>query len=80
MTTNEVTVKRITEEELTLDVLAIIKYRAEFEYIEVLDSNLEGTILKVALNPELEIDLNDCDWDNASQTKVKYIKKGEIHE
>ena len=73
----EVTVKRITEEELTLDVLAIIKYRAEFEYIEVKDSYLYGTILNVALNPALEIDLEDCDWDNAAQTKVEYIKEEE---
>jgi len=68
----KVTVRRITKEEMTIDVVGVIKYRAESEYIEPIDSNLEGTTLKVAMNPVLEIDLNDCDWDNAHYRDVKY--------
>jgi len=73
----EVTIRRITEEELTLDVSAIIKYRAEFEYLEGMAAHLDDTTLKVAMNPELEVDLEDCEWDNAVQTNVKYIMVSE---
>ena len=65
----EVTVRRIKEEELTIDVEDIIRNQAS--NLEVMDSDVSGTILQVTLE-SLEIDLEECDWDSADETDVRY--------
>ena len=65
----EVVVRRIKEEELTIDVEDIIRNQAS--NLEVMDSDVSGTILQVTLE-SLEIDLEECDWDSADETDVRY--------
>ena len=65
----DVTVRRIKEEELTIDMEDII--RNQGSNLEVMDSNIDGTILQVTLEA-LEIDLEECDWDSADETDVRY--------
>lgn len=65
----EITVRRTTEEELTIDVEDII--RSQASNLEVMDSDVSGTILQVTLDA-IEIDLEECEWHDGTQTDVTY--------